>query len=130
MQLYNTYLYCLKMLKPFPIHAEIFAEFQNLMPQVTLLQQMQSLLDPQRSDVHAMVDLLDQGAEQAQRSAHQLKGACLVMGFTSMADILTRIEYASMQQDHAVPIALREQLFSAANETRLAVANLLVHKAT
>ena len=119
------------MLKPFPIHAEIFAEFQNLMPQVTLLQQqMQSLLDPQRSDVHAMVDLLDQGAEQAQRSAHQLKGACLVMGFTSMADILTRIEYASMQQDHAVPIALREQLFSAANETRLAVANLLVHKAT
>ncbi len=120
----------LKMLNQSPIHAEIFAEFQNLMSQDTVMHQMQLLLDPQHSDVHAVVDLLDQDAEQAKRSAHQLKGACQLMGFTSMADILSRIEHAATQQDNAVPIALRQQLFNAANETRLAVAHLLVHKAT
>ncbi len=112
-----------------PIRNEIFIEFQNLLPQATVLQQMQSLLDPQRSDIHAMADLLAQGTEQARHNAHQLKGACQLMGFTSMADILARIEHAAAQQDSATPIALMPQLFNAANETRLAVASLLVHKA-
>jgi HPt (histidine-containing phosphotransfer) domain-containing protein len=114
---------------PSPIHSEIFIDFQNLLPQVTVRQQMQSLSDPQNSDIHAMVDLLVQGTEQAKHNAHQLKGACQLMGFTSMAEILASIEYAIAHKDSVEHKALVAQLFNAANETRIAVASLLIHKA-
>jgi HPt (histidine-containing phosphotransfer) domain-containing protein len=104
---------------------QIFAEFRDLLPHATVQQQLHTLLDAQHTALGAMEALLMTQREQGGRVAHQLKGACLLMGFNHMAGILARIEHAALRTQDVVPAKLLEELRAAANDTRLVVAGIL-----
>jgi HPt (histidine-containing phosphotransfer) domain-containing protein len=104
-----------------PIDASIFAEFVDLMPPQSVQEQLHALLDVQHSDIHALAALLSQSDVQASRKAHQLKGACMIMGFTAMTNVLFQIESTAKQAQHADATALLEPLYAAVEATRVAV---------
>jgi HPt (histidine-containing phosphotransfer) domain-containing protein len=105
-----------------PINADIFAEFVDLMSPESVQAQLHALLDVQRSDIHALAALLSQSDAQASHKAHRLKGACMIMGFTAMTDVLSQIESTTKQLQPADATALLEPLYAAVDATRLAVA--------
>ncbi len=104
-----------------PINTSLLDEFVDLMPQETVKHQLHALLDKQHSEVHAMTALLPQQREQAGSAAHRLKGACLLMGFTAMADALSHIERAARHTEEAVPASLVTQLTQCVDATRQAL---------
>lgn len=113
------------MSQPSLIDAQMFAEFRDLLPPATVQQQLHILLDARHTAVDAMGALLVAQCEEGGRVAHQLKGACLLMGFNGMAGILARIEAAARDKQHDVTAKLLEDLRVAANDTRLLVAHIL-----
>jgi HPt (histidine-containing phosphotransfer) domain-containing protein len=104
-----------------PLDSDIFAEFVDLMPPESVQAQLHALLDVQHSDIHALAALLSQNDAQASHKAHRLKGACMIMGFTAMKDVLAQIESAAKQLQPADATALLEPLYRAVDATRLAV---------
>jgi two-component system, sensor histidine kinase len=107
------------------IDAAIYAEFVELMPPERVQEQLHALLDAQHSDIHALALLLTENTAQASRSAHRLKGTCMIMGFTAMSDVLFAIEKAAKHQQEADVHALMAQLRLKVDATRQALTALV-----
>ncbi len=60
----------------------------------------------------------------ASRQAHQLKGACMLMGLTALASALTDIEQAAENAPAENPGALLRQLAQNVSATRQALGGL------
>jgi two-component system, sensor histidine kinase len=104
-----------------PIDAAIYAEFVDLMPPQSVQEQLHTLLHAQHGDIHALAMLLTENRAQASRSAHRLKGTCMMMGFTAMADALFAIEKAAKHPQEADVHALMALLRQAVEVTRQAL---------
>jgi HPt (histidine-containing phosphotransfer) domain-containing protein len=113
------------MINTSPINAHIYAEFVDLMPPESVQEQLHALLDAHRSDIHALAILLTEDRVQASRSAHRLKGACMIMGFTAMTEVLFHIEKTVKHTQEADAAALMAPLRLAVDATRQAVAALM-----
>ena len=79
------------------IDAEVFAGFVDLMPASTVALQITALLDQPSQTINAMTSAVQQGdCSKAAHQAHQLKGTCMLMGFSALAATLAQIEAACM----------------------------------
>jgi signal transduction histidine kinase/CheY-like chemotaxis protein len=105
------------------INARVYQEFSDLMPPETVKLQLEVLLG---ADQHAL-SLISEAWTAGKRletgeSAHRLKGVCMLMGLTAMANTLAKVEIAAQHAGVDAVTGLLLQFQADVNETRLALA--------
>jgi two-component system, sensor histidine kinase len=88
------------------IEAGIFADFVDLMPPSTVGLQLAALFEQPSQAVSALTSAIQSNDySQAAHLAHQLKGTCMLMGFSALAATLAQIEATCLQNsaDQAAP---------------------------
>jgi two-component system, sensor histidine kinase len=100
------------------VHAPTYNDFVDLMPSETLDKQLRALFGAQPNDIQAITTALALGQRnEAGRLAHQLKGVCMLMGFTGLSQALADIEQAAAGAQETLPSALAQRLVQAADDT-------------
>ena len=80
------------------IDAEVFAGFVDLMPPSTVDLQLASLLDQPSHAISAITAAVQNSDySQAVHLTHQLKGTCMLMGFSALTITLAQLEEACMR---------------------------------
>jgi two-component system, sensor histidine kinase len=73
--------------------ARIFYEFSELMPVEMVQKQLETFFGEGREAIHIISKTIDSGIRDAVvENAHAMKGVCLLLGFTAMANTLAKIE--------------------------------------
>jgi two-component system, sensor histidine kinase len=99
------------------VNTQIYQDFVDLMPKATIDKQIRALFDNDDSDIKLIEAALNTGdVAEAKRLAHQLKGVCMLMGFTHLGNALAQTEQASSNgqapSNAALLAALRQSLDS------------------
>ncbi len=107
------------------INTEIYQEFVDLMPAATIDKQLQAIFDRDDNDITSIEAAMNAGnLPEAKRLAHQLKGVCMLMGFTHLGHALSQTEQASAGgQEKSCPDLLASLRYSV-DKTRLALDTL------
>ena len=107
------------------LNATVYQEFVALMPRKTVHRQWQALLGPDSPEIALIASAVAaHDWPAASRLAHQLKGACMLMGLTALASALTDIEQAADNAPAQNPGALLNQLAQDVEATRYALGGL------
>jgi HPt (histidine-containing phosphotransfer) domain-containing protein len=108
-----------------PINTRVFQEFVDLMPSDTVQHQLAMLFEAGSNEVTALADSLSANDRfETGAKAHRLKGVCMLMGLTTMANTLANIEAASLHMHADMPSNLMAQLWADVDETRLVLTSL------
>ena len=95
------------------------------MPRETVDRQWRALFGPESPEITPIASALAaHDWPAASRLAHQLKGACMLMGLTALTTVLTQIEQAAENAPAANPGALLKQLAQDLAATRQALVAL------
>jgi CheY-like chemotaxis protein len=101
------------------VHAPTYQGFVDLMPPEMVDKQLRALFGAEPNDIQAITSALALGQRgEAGRLAHQLKGVCLLMGFTGLGQVLADIENATHSAQDPLPTALAQRLMQTAADTR------------
>ena len=107
------------------INAKVYREFVDLMPSETVKLQLNVLLGDDMQVITLVSEPWVAGRLlEAGESAHRLKGVCMLMGLTAMANTLGNIETALQTKGNDGMGAMLDQLRADVYATRLAVAAL------
>ena len=107
------------------LNATVYLEFLAFMPRETVNRQWRALFGPDSPEITPIASALAaQDWPAASRLAHQLKGACMLMGLTALTTVLTQIEQAAEHAPADNPGALLKQLAQDLAATRQALVAL------
>jgi two-component system, sensor histidine kinase len=82
---------------PEVVNIRIFKEFQELMPVDMVKKQLAIFLGDDEQAMSSLSKVIDsEMREVLVESAHTMKGVCLLLGLTAMANTLSRIEYLAL----------------------------------
>lgn len=109
------------------INAKIYQEFLDLMPKETHKNQLDDLFG---NGMQALTKISDPWRAgqwlEASEYAHQLKGVCMLMGLTAMANVLAKMEMNLKDAENDTMPAMLDQLRFEMEATRSALAKFSV----
>jgi len=74
-------------------NARVFSEFRELMPTEIVKKQLDTFFGEGAEAAQIISNAIDSGIrDDVVESAHAMKGACLLLGFTAMSNTLAKIE--------------------------------------
>ena len=107
------------------INTQIHQEFIDLMPGATIDKQLQAIFGKDHNDIICIETALNAGdLPEAKRVAHQLKGVCMLMGFTQLGHALHQAEQLGADGSSQTHAQILAQLHQSVDNTRLVLAQL------
>ncbi|MDO8456688.1 MAG: response regulator [Burkholderiaceae bacterium] len=106
------------------VSTQVFQDFVDLMPAATVKQQLAALFGGKNNEVNDLAaSLSSNDRADAGEKAHRLKGVCLLMGLTTIANTLAKIEAALLHPHIDFPSSLLAQLWTDVDDTRVVMAS-------
>jgi two-component system, sensor histidine kinase len=104
------------------INTQIYQEFVDLMPAATIDKQLHAIFGEDGNDI-TLIEAAVNSANfpEAKRLAHQLKGVCMLMGFTHLGHALSQTEHASVNNQAQWYADLLAKLRQSVDQTHLAL---------
>ncbi len=111
------------------VDLDTFLEVKEMMPEESLNEWIDALLDPITGTVHALSQAVFNGDRTVVATqTHQLKGAAMLLGLRTLAKTLAHIEQIAAQHLEPIPLALGQQLIDQAQQTHQALLRLGSHR--
>lgn len=100
-------------------NARFFYEFRELMPVEMVKKQLETFFGEGREAFQVISKAIDSEIREAVvESAHSMKGVCLLIGFTAMANTLAKIEKGALESSMELLNSLLAQFQSDIDQTR------------
>jgi two-component system, sensor histidine kinase len=109
------------------LNVRIFCEFRDLMPDEMFKKQLETFFGEGAESIQILSNAIESDIRDAVvESAHTMKGVCLLLGFTAMANTLAKIEKDALESSRDLLNSLLTQFQEDIDQTRQILNSVLL----